>query len=118
MNNKWFLWMIQAAAIGITMTALFQELEKPAEERAWRGTIAGFIPYDFRLPTIDRLRDAFWNPYERRILTPQVFGIGWAINLYAIFENIGITRQDASEESFLMPTESMKNAMEHTQAVD
>ena len=79
MNNKWFLWMIQAAAIGITMTALFQELEKPAEERAWRGTIAGFIPYDFRLPTIDRLRDAFWNPYERRILTPQVFGIGWAL---------------------------------------
>ena len=118
MNRKWYIRIVQAAAIAITVAAVFQELEKPTEERKWYGTVAGFIPYNFRTPTLERLKEAFWNPYEQRVFTPQVFGVGWAINIYALLENLGVIRQDFSEESFLMPTESLKDVLEHTQAVD
>ena len=119
MNREWFTRAIQAAVITLTLAAVCQELEKPREERKWHGKIAGFIPYDFRLPTMERLEEAYWNPYERRILTPRVFGIGWAINFYALLENLGLIRQaDISEESFLMPTQSIKEVLRQPPAPD
>ncbi|MBI2887996.1 MAG: hypothetical protein HYY02_12400 [Chloroflexi bacterium] len=44
------------------------------------GTFLG-IPYDFRLPTPHRLQEAFWNPADRRLFTPHVFGWGYSINV-------------------------------------
>ena len=112
MEKKWIIRAIQAAVITFTLAAICQELEKPKEERKWHGKIAGFIPYDFRMPTSEKFKEAYWNAYERRILTPEVFGIGWAINLYALLENLGIIKQaDVSEESFLMPTQSIKKVL-------
>ena len=119
MNRKWFIRAIQAAMITLTLAAVCQELEKPKEERRWHGKIAGIIPYDFRLPTIERLKEAYWNPYERRVFTPDVFGIGWAINLYTLLENLGVIKQaDVSEESFLMPTQSIKDVLAHPPVAD
>jgi hypothetical protein len=75
--------------IGITLllflvgAAIVQQLQRPPEERTWYGKIAG-IPYDFRLPTVERIRDTFWNKNTSKIFLPQVFGIGWSINLYPI----------------------------------
>jgi hypothetical protein len=75
--------------IGFTLLLLFvgaaivQQLRRPPEERTWNGKIAG-IPYDFRLPTVERIRDTFWNKHTSKIFLPQVFGIGWSINLYPI----------------------------------
>ena len=75
--------------IGITLllflvgAAIAQQLQRPPEERTWYGKIAG-IPYDFRLPTVERIRDTFWNKNTSQIFLPQVFGIGWSINLYPI----------------------------------
>ncbi len=63
--------------------AITQQLQRPPEERTWYGTIAG-IPYDFRLPTGDRIRAAYWNKDTSKIFLPQAFGIGWAINIYPI----------------------------------
>jgi hypothetical protein len=63
--------------------AIVQQLQQTPEERTWNGKIAG-IPYDFRLPTVDRIRDTFWNKNTSKIFLPQVFGIGWSINLYPI----------------------------------
>ena len=112
MESKWFTRAMQAIVITLTLAALCQELEKPKEEREWQGKIAGFIPYDFRIPTIERFKESYWNPYERRILTPEVFGVGWAINFHALLENVGIiNRTDVSEESFLMPTPSIKDVL-------
>ncbi len=65
------------------ITAIVQQLQRPPEERTWYGKIAG-IPYDFRLPTVERIRDAFWNKNTSKIFLPQAFGIGWSINLYPI----------------------------------
>jgi uncharacterized membrane protein len=64
--------------------AIRQQLQLPAEERTWYGKIAR-IPYDFRLPTGDRIRAAFWNKDTSQIFLPTVFGIGWSINMYPIF---------------------------------
>ena len=111
MNKECFIRMIQVTAFTLTMAAVCQELEKPKEERKWCGKIGGLIPYDFRLPTIERLKESYWNPYERRVFTPEVFGVGWAINLYALLENLGIIRATVSEEDFLMPTKSLKDVL-------
>lgn len=41
------------------------------------------LPYDLRRPTFGRFKSRFWNPDDKRVLTPTVFGWGYAINLYA-----------------------------------
>jgi hypothetical protein len=61
--------------------ALYQELRKPDAERTWHGKVAGVIPYDFRLPTVERLRKAYWDPESDVIFSDHVFGVGWAVNI-------------------------------------
>ena len=70
------------AGIGLMVAAISQEMSKPEAERTWHGTVGGLVPYDFRPPTWDRIRDAYWNPGDDRLFTTKVFGVGWAINLY------------------------------------
>ena len=119
MKSEWFARIIQVTAITITIAAVCQELEKPKEEREWHGTLAGLIPYDFRLPTIERLKEAYWNPYNSSIFTREAFGIGWAINLYALLERLSLIRQaTVSEEDFLMPTQAMKELLAYPPATD
>ena len=118
MNTKCFTRMLQAMAITLITIAVCQELEKPKEEREWHGTIAGFIPYDFRIPTMEKFREAYWNPYESRIFTPEVFGIGWAINFYALLERLSLFRQGISEADFLMPGPHMKEVLTHALEAD
>lgn len=114
MNRKWFTEILQATVITLALAAVCQELEKPREERKWHGKVTGIIPYDFRLPTIEKFKEAYWNPYESRIFTPEVFGIGWAINFYALLERVRLIGQEISEEDFLMPTKSIKEVLEHS----
>ncbi len=112
MYREWFTRILQVAVVAVTLAAVFQELEKPEEEREWHGkVVAGIFPYDFRIPTIERLKESFWNPYESRVFTPPVFGIGWAINFYALLENLRVIEEDVSEESFLMPSPTVKETM-------
>jgi hypothetical protein len=66
------------ALIGAALTT---ELRKPTDERTWQGRIGGLIPYDLRPPTIARVKERLWNPADRRILVPTVFGVGWTVNL-------------------------------------
>jgi hypothetical protein len=113
MKGKWFARLIQVTVMALALAAVCQELEKPKEERKWHGTIAKFIPYDFRPPTWEKFREAYWNPYESRIFTPEVFGIGWAINFYALLEKLRLIGQAISEENFLMPGQQMKKVLTH-----
>ncbi|MGA7987550.1 MAG: DUF5808 domain-containing protein [Candidatus Dormiibacterota bacterium] len=32
------------------------------------------------MPTFERARQRLWNPSDRRILVPTVFGVGWTVN--------------------------------------
>jgi uncharacterized protein DUF5808 len=67
---------------GLVVAAVATELSKPAEERTWQGKVGGIVPYDFRPPTWQRIRDAYWNPESDRLFSDRVFGVGWAVNLY------------------------------------
>jgi hypothetical protein len=64
---------------GLAVAAVVQELRKPADEREWNGTVAGFVPYDYRPPTLERARERLWNP-QGPLVSPQVFGVGWSVN--------------------------------------
>lgn len=69
-----------AALMGL---AIREQLQMPPEERTWHGTLFG-TPYDFRWPTIERLRETFWNKDTARVLVPTAFGMGWSINFYPL----------------------------------
>ena len=113
MNRKWFNRMIEVVVLSLTIAAVCQELEKPKEERKWYGKIAGFVPYDFRLPTADRFRESYWNPADNRLFTPEAFGVGWAINFYTLLEKLRVIGETyLSEEDFLMPSRHMKELLE------
>ena len=75
------LWRLALAIIGVI--AIIQELRKPPGERTWHGKVAAFVPYDFRMPTIERVRSTYWNP-EGPVISGKVFGVGWAPNLGAL----------------------------------
>lgn len=47
------------------------------------GKILG-MPYDFRRPTLARIRERIWNPDDPRLIVPRVFGMGWTVNLASL----------------------------------
>lgn len=49
--------------------------------RRSHGEVFGFIPYDFRIPTVTRTQAHTWSPASPRILLPTNFGVGWSLNL-------------------------------------
>ena len=53
------------------------------------------VPYDFRMPTVERLRRRMWNPDESRVFTPAIFGVGWSLNLFQVVRQL---RGDRSPE--------------------
>ncbi len=111
--GKWLVRLIEAAVVTVTLAAVCQELEKPREQRHWHGKL-GFIPYDFRLPTIERFKESCWNPDDSRIFTPGIWGIGWVINFFTLLEKMRIIGEYyVTEEDFLMPTESLRKILEN-----
>lgn len=76
------LWRV--VVIALVALAVRDQLRRPPEERTWQGSIGGVIPYDFRRPTMERIRATYWNKESSRILVPQPFGVGWTVNLYPL----------------------------------
>jgi len=74
--------LVRFAAFGLVVAAVATELAKPEPERTWEGRVLGLVPYDFRPPTWQRIRDAYWNPDSDRLFSDRVFGVGWAVNLH------------------------------------
>ncbi|MDH4306591.1 MAG: hypothetical protein OEX04_03855 [Acidimicrobiia bacterium] len=75
------VWKLVLAVVGVI--AVVQELRKPREARTWNGKVLGVVPYDFRWPTVARVKDTYWNP-DGPIISGRVWGAGWAPNLGAI----------------------------------
>ena len=46
------------------------------------------VPYDFRMPTMERLRRRVWNPDEPRVFTPTIFGVGWSLNFFQLVRQL------------------------------
>jgi len=93
------------------IAAIYQELKKPPAERTWHGRVGGMIPYDFRVPTIDRIRSAYWDPQNDTVFTDRVIGVGWAVNIPVLIRKVseaaeqyaGASRSVREEISRRMP---------------
>ena len=72
---------VRLVAFGLVLAAVIDQLRRDPEERTWEGSVAGIVPYDFRMPTLERARSRWWNTDDDRLFVPQVFGVGWTINL-------------------------------------
>jgi len=81
------------------IAALYQELRKPPAERTWHGRVAGVIPYDFRVPSFERLRSAYWAPESETVFTDRVFGVGWAVNIPVAARKVSEAIRQYSEAS-------------------
>ena len=80
------LWLARTAVLG----AVYVELRKPPADRTWNGKLLGAVPYDFRLPTIERLRQAYWNPRSPKLFTDRPFGVGWSVNIPTVLRRLGV----------------------------
>ena len=56
------------------------------------------VPYEFRMPTVKRLRGRLWNPNDDRVVTPCVFGLGWSVNLYQVLQQLREYRPTDSQD--------------------
>ena len=74
---------LKLLAAVLAIAAVIKELRLPKEARTWHGALGGFVPYDFRMPTVEKIKTTFWNP-DGAIVANRVFGVGWTINLGAI----------------------------------
>lgn len=81
------------------IAALYQELRKPPAERTWHGKVGGFIPYDFRVPTFDRVRAAYWDPASDTVFTDKVVGVGWAVNIPVLVRKLTATAEQYAAAS-------------------
>jgi hypothetical protein len=73
---------------GLLAWAVITELRKPKEERTWHGRLADFVPYELRPPTLERVRETYWDPEDEHVLKPPVWGVGWALNVGRVVELI------------------------------
>ena len=79
--------LIRLIFFALAVGAVIKELRTPAEERTWHGDLFEFVPYDFRKPSMDKVKAAMWNP-GGPLITPRVFGVGWTLNAGAAVERI------------------------------
>jgi hypothetical protein len=82
--------LVTLAGIALLAAAVAQELQRPPAERRWNGRVLGVVPYDLRPPTLDRVRERLWNPESEQILAPEVFGVGWTVNLGAVAKKLNL----------------------------
>lgn len=87
------------------IAAVYQELRKPPAERTWHGKVGGLIPYDFRIPTLDRVKAAYWDPSSDRIFTDKVVGVGWAVNFPVLIRKLSAAADQYSDVSRSMREE-------------
>jgi len=82
--------LVRMAVLAAVVGAVYVELRKPPKDRTWNGKLLGFVPYDFRMPSLEGLRQAYWNPRSPKILTPRPLGVGWAVNIPTLLRRLGV----------------------------
>ncbi len=61
------------------------------EQNEKMGQFLG-MPYDWRKPTWLRLKAGLWNPGQRRLFVPKVFGWGYGINFHELLRRMRLLR--------------------------
>ena len=77
------------------------ELGGEAEPRSTvaAGRVLG-VPYDWRVPTAERVAERLWSPRDPRILMPRIWGIGWDINFGAVAVRLHLIEPDSEDVPF------------------
>ncbi len=86
------MWLLRMAVFAAVAGAVYTELRKPPAQRTWNGKLLGVVPYDFRIPSLEQLRSAYWNPRSPKVFTDRPFGVGWAINVPTVLRRLGVHR--------------------------
>ena len=73
-----------AAVAAFVATAVYAYREQKTHGRFYG------VPFDYRMPTVDRALERLWNPDDPRVFTPPVFGAGWSINFYQAGLQMGL----------------------------
>ncbi len=63
-----------------------------ANQEPGTGKVAG-LPYDWRKPTVERVKSRWWNPNDQRVFTPKAFGWGYDVNLYEVGRRMKLIRR-------------------------
>jgi hypothetical protein len=85
------VWLLRTLILGAVIGAVYTELRKPPQRRTWHGRLLGVVPYDLRIPKLDDLRRAYWNPRSQAIFTDRPLGVGWAVNVPTLLRRLGVT---------------------------
>jgi len=72
--------LVRVVTLALAVAAVVKEVRTPPADRTWNGVVAGFVPYDFRVPTVSRVRARLWDPDSASVVNPRVFGVGWTLN--------------------------------------
>jgi hypothetical protein len=84
-------------ALALLALAVVKELRTPREVRTWHGTLFGFVPYDLRPPSLDRVRASLWAPDDDRYVVPRSFGVGWSPNLARVWALVRSARRPGTD---------------------
>jgi Family of unknown function (DUF5808) len=81
---------IRRAFRGAWVVVLGAAIVDAMRKNRLNGEVFGFVPYNFRVPNLERVRREAWNPESPRVLTPKTFGVGWGVNLGRLARLAGI----------------------------
>lgn len=81
-------WLVRTLGLAAVAGALYKEMRLPPEERTWHGSLLGFVPYDFRVPSPAKVIRAWWNPGSKQLISDTPFGVGWSVNVAALAERL------------------------------
>jgi hypothetical protein len=87
------IWLARTAIIGAVLGAIYVELRKTPEQRTWNGRLLGVVPYDFRMPSVEKVRQAYWNPHSPKLFTDRPLGVGWSVNIPTVLRRLGLRRE-------------------------
>ena len=73
----------------ITMLFTLVTVVYAVKTRRSHGTLLK-VPFEFRMPTLARIRERWWNPEDERVFTPGVLGVGWTLNAYQLLRRLGL----------------------------
>jgi hypothetical protein len=90
--------LIKIVTFGLLLGAIREEMNKPETERDGHGLVAGVVPYDFRPPTFEKLRNALWNPEDERIFMAHPWGVGWTLNFGRLLRVLKRAREPVARD--------------------
>lgn len=75
----------------------------PVEEPSTSETSSWWrrlVPWTADQPSVDSFLRTLWNPADRRVLVPNVVGLGWTVNFGGIAARLGLIEPDAEDVPF------------------